>query len=104
MYATYIVKRTQIYLDDAQSQELADRARRRGTTTSHVIRGAVDAYLAQPESDDERVLQRYREALEAAFGAAPDLPHGSAYVGQLRAADMDRTARLEERRKRRQRA
>jgi hypothetical protein len=80
------------------------RARRRGTTTSHVIREAVDAYLAQPESDDERVLQRYREALEAAFGAAPDLPHGSAYVGQLRAADMDRTARLEERRKRRQRA
>jgi len=103
MYAVYIVKRTQIYLEEAQSRELAERARRRGTTASHVIRDAVDAYLAQPESDDERVLQRYREALDAAFGAAPNLPHGSAYVDQLRAADVDRTARLEERRNRRRR-
>jgi hypothetical protein len=48
MYAAYIVKRTQIYLDEAQSRQLAERAGRRGTTTSHVIREAVDFYLAQP--------------------------------------------------------
>jgi hypothetical protein len=103
MYGTYIVKRTQIYLEEAQSQELADRARRRGTTASHVIRDAVDAYLAQPESDDDRILQRYRTALDAAFGIAPDLADGPTYVEQLRAADVDRTARLEGRRSRHRR-
>ncbi len=98
MYATYIVKRTQIYLNEAQSRELAERARRRGTTASHVIREAVDAYLAQPESEDERVLQRYRTALDAAFGIAPDLADGATYVEQLRAADLDRATQREGRR------
>jgi Ribbon-helix-helix protein, copG family len=98
MYAPYIVKRTQIYLDEAQSRELAKRARRRGTTASHVIREAVDAYLAQPVSDDERVMQQYRDALDAAFGIAPGLPDGSAYVDRLRAADTERSERIERRR------
>lgn len=100
MYATYIMKRTQIYLDEAQSAQLADRARRRGTTASHVIREAVDAYLAQPESEDDRLLQQYRSALDTAFGAAPDLPDGAAYVEELRAPDADRATRLDERRRR----
>jgi regulator of protease activity HflC (stomatin/prohibitin superfamily) len=100
MYATYIVKRTQIYLDEAQSSELAARARRRGTTASHVIREAVDAYLAQPESEDERLLQTYRAALDTAFGVAPHLADGAAYVGELQAADTDRATRLDERRRR----
>lgn len=98
MYAAYIVKRTQIYLDEVQARQLADRARRRGTTASHVIREAVDAYLAEPESEDERVLQHYRAALEAAFGAAPGLPDGAAYVDEQRAADVERAARLNQHR------
>ena len=104
MYAAYIMRRTQIYLEDAQSRQLAERARRRGTTSSHVIREAVDAYLARPESEDERVLERYRSALDTAFGAAPHLAAGSAYVEQLRAADLHRTAQLEMHRGRRRRS
>lgn len=103
MYAVYIMKRTQIYLEEAQSRELADRARRRGTTASHVIREAVDAYLAEPESEDARVLQQYRAALDSAFGIAPHLPDGSTYVDELRAADVDRSARLEGHRSRHRR-
>jgi Ribbon-helix-helix protein, copG family len=99
MYAPYIMKRTQIYLEEAQSRELASRARRQGTTASHVIREAVDAYLAQPESGEEQVLQRYRAALDAAFGVAPHLADGIAYVDRLRSADLDRTVGLDERRR-----
>ena len=95
MYAVYIMKRTQIYLAEGQSQQLAERARRRGTTASHVIREAVDAYLARPESEDEGLLRRYRSAVDAAFGAAPNLPDGVSYVNDLRAADADRAVRLE---------
>ena len=94
MYTTYIVKRTQIYLDIEQSRELAARAKRRGTTTSHVIREAVDEYLARPESEDERRLQRYRAAIEEAFGIAPYLPDGASYVESLRAADVERARRI----------
>jgi hypothetical protein len=95
MYAAYIMKRTQIYLDEAQSRQLAERAGRRGTTASHVIREAVDAYLAQPETEEERMLLRYRGALDAAFGVAPGLPDGVTFVDALRAVDADRAARLE---------
>jgi hypothetical protein len=94
MYAAYIMKRTQIYLDEAQSRELAKRAGRRGTTSSHVIREAVDAYLAQPETEEGRMLLRFQEALDAAFGVAPGLPDGATYVEELRAADADRAAGL----------
>jgi Ribbon-helix-helix protein, copG family len=99
MYTVYIVKRTQIYLEEEQSAQLAERARHRGTTASHVIREAVDAYLAQPESEDDRALQRYRAALDGAFGVAPHLPGGTTHVDELRAADVARGARLEQRRR-----
>lgn len=98
MYAAYIVKRTQIYLDAEQSTALSARARRQGTTASHLIREAVDEYLARPESEDERRLYRYRAAVEAALGAAPDLPDGATYVETVRAADADRMQRMRERR------
>lgn len=97
MYATYIMKRTQIYLDGGQSRELAARARRRGTTASHLIREAIDEYLAGPEGEDERRLQRYRAAVDEAFGTAPHLPDGAAYVESLRAADAERARRIRER-------
>jgi hypothetical protein len=100
MYDAYIVRRTQIYLDPEQSSALSARARRQGTTASHLIREAVDEYLARPESEDERRLQRYRAAIGVAFGAAPDLPDGAAYVETLRAADADRMTRIHERRSR----
>jgi predicted DNA-binding protein len=98
MYAAYIMKRTQIYLDGDQSRELASRAKRRGTTSSHVIREAIDEYLARPETEDERRLQRFRAAVEEAYGAARQLPGGAEYVEKLRAADVARTARIDEQR------
>ena len=98
MYAAYIVKRTQIYLDTEQSRELAARAQRHGTTASHLIREAIDEYLAGPESEDERQLQRYRAAVEGAYGAAARLTDGAAYVESLRAADVDRARRIRQQR------
>ena len=41
----YIVKRTQIYLDDDQDRRVQARARAGGTTKSAVIREAIDQFL-----------------------------------------------------------
>lgn len=57
--------RTQIYLTDVQRQKLDERARRQGRTLAHVIREAVDEYLA--ETPD------VQEALRETFGSLPDL-------------------------------
>ncbi len=38
MYDPYIMRRTQIYLEPEQSEELARRADVRGVTSSHLIR------------------------------------------------------------------
>ena len=50
MYNTYIMKRTQIYLDDEHDRRLSERADAAGTTKSALIREAIDAYLAEPAS------------------------------------------------------
>lgn len=96
MYDVYIVKRTQIYLDEDQAEQLSRRAAVRGTTASKMIREAIDHYLAEPDDAPAR-LTRYRAALDAAFGAAPYLPSGRAYVDALRDADRRREAELTER-------
>ena len=93
MYDTYIMRRTQIYLDDSQAIELARRARLRATTASKMIREAIDQYLADPDEAGEQ-LARYRTALEEGFGAAPYLADGAAYVDELRQADRSRDAEL----------
>lgn len=89
MYGAYIMRRTQIYLEPRQSDALARRARRQGSTTSHLIREAIDRYLEVPERDEER-LARFREALDASFGIARHLAPGDEYVERLRAADRAR--------------
>jgi len=96
MYDSYIVKRTQIYLENRQADELARRARTRGVTASHVIREAINQYLAEPEDDAER-LARFRAALDETFGIAPYLPPGLEYVEELRRADRRRQEDLERR-------
>jgi predicted DNA-binding protein len=100
MYDPYIMRRTQIYLDETQAAALASRARRRGVTASHVIREAIDDYLAEPEDTSERELVRFRDALDRSFAAAPRLTSGSAYVAELRAKDSERATDLETRRRR----
>ncbi len=97
MYDTYIMKRTQIYLEEAQHDTLSRRAAVVGTTKSDLIREAVDAYLAGPRAERGQLLA-FRDAVRAAAGSVPRLPEGSRYVEELRAIDADRERALEHRR------
>ena len=94
----YIVKRTQIYLDNRQDDDLARRAAAEGLTKSALIRRAVDAYLDN-DGDDELRLARFKAAVDAVAGVAPDLPQGSLYVERLRALDVGRQEEIERRRR-----
>jgi predicted DNA-binding protein len=89
MYRSYIVRRTQIYLDDQQDRRLAERSRQVGRTKSALIRDAVDAYLS-PASRDDEALARLRAAVTMAAGAARHLPAGADYVDELRAIEAER--------------
>lgn len=98
MYNLYIVRRTQIYLDDRQDDQLARRAIAEGVTKSALVRRAVDEYL--DEHGDERLrLARFKQAVDAVAGAAPELPQGSVYVDRLRAFDSGRQDEIERRRR-----
>jgi hypothetical protein len=94
VYIPYIMRRTQVYLDPRQTDELARRAASRGTTTSKMIREAIDRYLADPADEDE-ALRRFRAAVTESFGSAPYLAEGSAYVEGLRQVDDARDAELD---------
>jgi predicted transcriptional regulator len=90
------MRRTQIYLDDDQAEQLGRRARASGVTKSTVIREAIASYLSTPDEADE--LARFQAALDAAGERPIDLPDGQRYVEALRAEDLDRDAELEARR------
>ena len=93
VYDLYTMRRTQIYLDEAQDQELERRAAAERTTKSALIRRAIGRELER--SGDEGVaVVRLRAALDLAFGAAPHLAEGSSYVDEVRARDADREAAL----------
>ncbi|HEX6263395.1 MAG TPA: CopG family transcriptional regulator [Actinomycetota bacterium] len=92
------MKRTQIYLDEAQDERLTKRARASGTTKSDLIRVAVDAYLAGPK-DRTTHLMAFRTAVRAAAGSIPRLPTGRRYVDEARRADQERERDLEARRR-----
>ena len=98
MYDSYIVKRTQIYLDDAQDDELARRATAEGLTKSALIRRAIDRYL-NGGGDADVQLGRFQAAVEAVAGIAPDLPPGSVYVERLRAYDLRRQEEIDRQRR-----
>jgi hypothetical protein len=98
VYDLYIVRRTQIYLDDGQDDQLARRAAAEGVTKSALIRRAVDSYL-DGGGDDEIRLARFKAAVEAVAGSAPELPEGGVYVERLRAHDVERQAEIERRRR-----
>jgi hypothetical protein len=89
MYNLYIVRRTQIYLDDRQDRRLTERSRELGRSKSSLIRTAVDAYLS-PASGDDGALARLRAAVAEAAGTAPELAPGVDYVAELRALEGDR--------------
>ncbi len=98
VYDSYIVRRTQIYLDEAQDDQLAQRAAAEGLTKSALIRRAVDNYLSN-DGDNELRLARFKAAVDVVAGVAPDLPQGSLYVERLRALDVGRQAEIERRRR-----
>ncbi|MEJ7714930.1 MAG: CopG family transcriptional regulator [Thermoleophilaceae bacterium] len=77
------MRRTQIYLDEQQTQELDERASTRGATRSELIREAVDSYLGADEDETAR-LARFHEAVKATAGVAPYLPAGDEYVEEIR--------------------
>lgn len=99
MYKTYIVRRTQIYLEDDQDTRLSRRAAGTGVTKSTLIREAIDAYLDSP-SDESTRLARFRAALDDVVASPADsLPDGRAYVESIRAADVRRQDAIERRRR-----
>jgi len=97
MYTTYIMKRTQIYLDERQDALLSKRASATGTTKSRLIREALDRYLGTGDDRSQRA-SRFRAAVEEVAGIAPYLPDGARYVDEVRQADVERTRELEARR------
>jgi hypothetical protein len=58
--------RTQIYLTEDQRRRLDARGRRTGAAMAHLIREAVDAYLADDRPDADA-------ALDESFGELPDI-------------------------------
>jgi predicted transcriptional regulator len=64
----YIVKRTQIYLDDDQDRQLARRARASGRTKSDLIREAIGRFLKR-QADTSHL----EEALAETAGVMPDM-------------------------------
>jgi Arc/MetJ-type ribon-helix-helix transcriptional regulator len=85
------VKRTQIYLDDAQDRLLTQRAAASGKTKSELIRSAIDQMLDTP-TDHEARLAEFKAAADAAFGIAPYFTHE--YLDELREPDRQRTDEL----------
>ena len=67
-------------------------------TKSALIRRAVDEYL-DTDGDEELRLARFKAAVDAVAGAAPDLPQGSIYVERLRALDLGRQEEIDRRRR-----
>ena len=95
MYDIYIMRRTQIYLEEEQHERLTERAYQTGQSMSELIRHAIDRDL---DGDEEELkLRRFREAVRAVAGCAPDLEDGATYVAKLRSADRRRMEDLEER-------
>ncbi|CAN5894891.1 hypothetical protein BH23ACT8_BH23ACT8_25830 [soil metagenome] len=88
----YIMRRTQIYLDEGQHDQLRVRARSRGTTASALIREAVAHMLADDRDARRDAYTTVLRALRA--GTPPDLPAGEAFVEDLRSADACRLADL----------
>lgn len=98
MYDEYITRRTQIYLEDRQDEQLARRAAAEGLTKSALIRRAIDLYL-NGAGDEKLQLARFKAAAEAVAGLAPDLPEGRVYVERLRMIDVRRQEEIERRRR-----
>lgn len=95
MYDLYIVRRTQIYLEEEQHERLTERAHQTGQSMSELIRHAIDRDL--DGDDEEFVLRRFRETVRDVAGCAPYLEDGATYVRTLREVGRQRAEELEQR-------
>ena len=98
MYVSYIMKRTQIYLEADQDRRLAGRARAAGTTKSTLIREAIESYLSTADDEAAR-LAEFHAALDAIERSPADLPDGRAFVDDVRRADRERDDEVEKHRR-----
>ncbi|HEU4705802.1 MAG TPA: CopG family transcriptional regulator [Solirubrobacterales bacterium] len=89
------MNRTQIYLDDAQTARLDERAAAEGTSRSMLIRRAVDIYLSEGEQDAALWNEQWQRALDRTAGIASHLEEGAEYVEGLRRRDAERLGRLD---------
>jgi predicted DNA-binding protein len=64
----YIMKRTQIYLDEEQDRRLAKRSRTTGRTKSEIIREALQRFLSREPQTSDLELNLKRTA-----GALPEI-------------------------------
>lgn len=90
------MNRTQIYLDEAQTARLDEKAAAEGTSRSTVIRRAVDAYLEQETRDEAAWRAQWKKALAGSVGHAPYLDDGAAYVEEIRSSDIERLSGFED--------
>lgn len=88
------MRRTQIYIGEAQATRLDERAAAAGATRSELIREAIDSYLGSPANGNEW-RARWRAAVEATAGIAPYLSPD--HVEEMRAAGSRKLDQLEHR-------
>lgn len=98
MYIMYIMKRTQIYLDEDQDARLSKRAEAAGVTKSTLIRQALDDFLEGP-LDEKARLSRFLSAVDEIAKTPLDLPDGATYVEEIRARDVERQKELDRQRR-----
>jgi predicted transcriptional regulator len=90
MYTTYIMRRTQIYLTLEQGTRLEHQSRATGRTISELIRAAIDASLARPQSAGR--ADRATLARSTAGAWAPTSETSAEYVDRVRS--KERLSRL----------
>jgi hypothetical protein len=82
----YIMKRTQLYLDDELWAALHARAERDGLTVSELVRiAARDRYLEDPEKRQEALM-----GIVGIWKDRTDLPDTETYVRSLRKGDRSK--------------
>ena len=67
--------RTQIYLTEREHQQLHRLSRRKGTSLSELIRGAVDHMLSRSQTTDRLDLMRQARGIWKDRDDSPDFGH-----------------------------
>jgi predicted DNA-binding protein len=84
------MNRTQIYLSESQHAQLTVLAKQQHTTTSALIRSAIDGYLAAQLSPEQR-LRELRDLASRVSGVRrSQASEGAEAVERLRSGDSQR--------------